>query len=200
MVEPRLNEDGNALRTPSDIQKYNISPSFVSIDHIQYDQLIENKLKAKIESATIKSISEQKLITAQQEALTAIEEGKKQIEEVKARKEAEKLEAVIMAQQKKEVAEQEAFQAKYIADKIAEEGRAQAAANKALVAAGLTPEQRMKMEIEIADKVSGNLAKVKFPEMMIIGGGENGKSLDPFQAVGLESFLKIQKEFVTADK
>ena len=105
-----------------------------------------------------------------------------------------------MAQQQKEVAEQEAFQAKYIADKIAEEGRAQAAANKALVAAGLTPEQRMKMEIEIADKVSGNLAKVKFPEMMIIGGNEGGKTLDPFQAVGLESFLKIQKDFVSAEK
>ena len=200
VVEPRLDKNGESLRTPSDIQKYEITPSFVSIDHIQYDELIENKLKAKIESATIKSISEQKLITAQQEALTAIEEGKKQIEEVKARKEAEKLEAVIIAQQKKEVAEQEAFQAKYIADKIAEEGRAQAAANKALVAAGLTPEQRMKMEIEIADKVSGNLAKVKFPEMMIIGGSEGGKTLDPFQAVGLESFLKIQKDFVSAEK
>ena len=196
VVKPRMDKDGQALRTPSDIQKYQISPSFVSIDNVKYDPLIENKLKAKIESATIKSISEQKLITAQQEALTAIEQGKKAIEEVKAKKEAEKLEAVIMAQQQKEVAEQEALQAKYIADKIAEEGRAQAAANKALVAAGLTPEQKMKMEIEIADKVSANLAKVQFPEMMIIGGSDGGKTLDPFQAVGLESFLKIQKDFV----
>ena len=196
VVEPRVDTDGKVLRTPSDIQKYEITPSFVSIDHIKYDELIEQKLKAKIESATIKSISEQKLITAQQEALTAIEEGKKKIEEVKAMKEAEKLEAVIIAQQQKEVAEQEAMQAKYIADKIAEEGRAQAEANRALVAAGLTPEQKMKMEIEIADKVSGNLAKVKFPQMMIIGGSGNGKTLDPFQAVGLESFLKIQKQMV----
>ena len=196
VVEPRVNDAGEVLRTPSDIQKYEITPSFVSIDHIKYDELIENKLKAKIESATIKSISEQKLITAQQEALTAIEQGKKAIEEVKAKKEAEKLEAVIMAQQQKEVAEQEAMRAKYIADKIAEEGRAQAAANKALVAAGLTPEQKMKMEIEIADKVSANLSKVKFPEMMIIGGSGSGKTLDPFQAVGLESFLKIQQQLV----
>ena len=195
-VEPRVGPEGQVLRTPSDIQKYELSPSFVSIDYIQYDDLIENKLKAKIESATIKSISEQKLITAQQEALTAIEEGKKQIEEVKARKEAEKLEAVIMAQQQKEVAEQEAIQAKYIADKIAEEGRAQAEANRALVAAGLTPEQRMKMEIEIADRVSANLAKLQFPDMMVIGGGSDGQPLDPFQAVGLESFLKIQQGLV----
>jgi len=99
VVEPRLDEKGHVLRTPSDIQKYEITPSFVSIDHIKYDELIENKLKAKIESATIKSISEQKLITAQQEALTAIEQGKKAIEEVKAKKEAEKLEAVIIAKQ-----------------------------------------------------------------------------------------------------
>jgi len=54
----------------------------------------------------------------------------------------------------------------------------------------------MKTEIEIADKVSSNLAKVQFPEMMIIGGSDGGKTLDPFQAVGLESFLKIQREMV----
>ena len=86
VVKPRVDKKGNALRTPSDIQKYQISPSFVSIDNVKYDPLIENKLKAKIESATIKSISEQKLITAQQEALTAIEQGKKQSKKSKRKK------------------------------------------------------------------------------------------------------------------
>ena len=194
-VNPRLDANGNKLRTLSDIQKYNITPSFVSIDHVEYDSLIEAKLAAKIESATRKSISEQLLITAQQEAITAVEEGKKRIEDVRARKEAEKLEAVIAAQQAKEVAREEALQAKFIADRIAEEGRAQAVANRALVDAGLTPEQEMQRDIKIAEVVSQNIAQLNFPKMMILGSGNNGQALNPWDAVGIESFLNIQKRF-----
>ena len=190
-----MDANGNKLRTLSDIQKYNITPSFVSIDHVEYDSLIEAKLAAKIESATRKSISEQLLITAQQEAITAVEEGKKRIEDVRARKEAEKLEAVIAAQQAKEVAREEALQAKFIADRIAEEGRAQAVANRALVDAGLTPEQEMQRDIKIAEVVSQNIAQLNFPKMMILGSGNNGQALNPWDAVGIESFLNIQKRF-----
>ncbi len=190
----RLNPDGSYARSQSDVQKYNIKPSFVSIDYFDYEDIVDEKLKSKIEAATRESISKQMLVTAQQEALTAKMEGEKMIAEKSATEEAAKIEAVIRAQKETAVAAEQAKQAKHIAAKVTAEQKAQAEANRLLVAAGLTPEQRMKMEIEIADKVSSNLAKVKFPEMMIIGG--NGSSqLDPFQAVGLESFLKIQKQF-----
>ena len=42
--------------------------------------------------------------------------------------------------------------------------------------------------------MAAELAKIKFPEMLILGGGDSG-ALNPFDAVGLESFLRIQKQF-----
>lgn len=195
----RIGEDGLAKRIKSDIQQYSINIDFAAIDEVDYEAQVDKKLAQKIEQSTLESVSKQALITAQQEALTEKARGEQMLAKVKAEQEADKLQAVIQAQKAKEVAQQEALQAKYIADKIAEEGRAQAEANKALVSAGLTPEQRMRMDIEIADKVSSNMAKIKFPEIMIFGGGGNNSPTNPFDAVGLEAYRKIVKSMGSSD-
>jgi regulator of protease activity HflC (stomatin/prohibitin superfamily) len=189
----RLGEDGLAKRIKSDIQQYSINVSFAAIDEVDYEEQVDRKLAQKIEQSTLESVSKQSLITAQQEALTEKARGERMLAKVKAEQEAEKLQSVIQAQMEKEVAREEALQAKYIADKIAEEGRAQAEANRALVSAGLTPEQKMKMKIEIADKVSANMSQIKFPKIMIFGGGKNSPT-NPFDAVGLDAYRKIIKE------
>lgn len=189
----RLGKDGEAKRIKSDIQKYRIEVDFAAIDDVDYEEIVDLKLKQKIEQSTLESVSKQSLITAQQEALTEKARGEQMLAKVKAEREADKLQAVISAQKEKEVAREEALKAKFIADKIAEEGRAQAEANRALVSAGLTPEQRMTMDIEIADKVSANLSQIKFPEIMIFGGGSTSPT-NPFDAVGLEAYRKIVKD------
>lgn len=190
----RRGEDGLATRIESDIQQYEIRVNFAAIDEVDYEDQVDKKLAQKIEQSTLESVSKQSLITAQQEALTEKARGEQMLAKVKAEQEADKLQAVIQAQKAKEVAKEEALQAKYIADKIAEEGRAQAEANRALVSAGLTPVQRMTMEIEIADKVSSNMAKIKFPEIMIFGGDGKNSPTNPFDAVGLDAYRKIVKE------
>lgn len=195
----RRGADGNAIRIESDIQQYEINVNFAAIDDVDYEQQVDKKLAQKIEQSTLESVSKQSLITAQQEALTEKARGEQMLAKVKAEQEADKLQAVIQAQKEKEVAKEEALRAKYIADKIAEEGRAQAEANRALVSAGLTPEQRMNMEIEIADKVSGNMAKIKFPEIMIFGGDKNSPT-NPFDAVGLEAYQKIVNQIGRSKK
>lgn len=50
----------------------------------------------------------------------------------------------------------------------------------------------MKTAIGVAEKLSN----VKFPGMMIIGGdsGKGGQALNPFDAVGLESFMRINEK------
>ena len=190
----RRGQDGLATRIESDIQQYEIRVNFAAIDEVDYEDQVDKKLAQKIEQSTLESVSKQALITAQQEALTEKAKGEQMLAKVKAEQEADKLQAVIQAQKAKEVAKEEALQAKYIADKIAEEGRAQAEANRALVSAGLTPVQRMTMEIEIADKVSANMAKIQFPEIMIFGGDGKNSPTNPFDAVGLDAYRKIVKE------
>lgn len=55
----------------------------------------------------------------------------------------------------------------------------------------------MKTAIGVAEKLS----QVKFPGMMVIGGSEGGKggqASNPFDAVGLESFMRINEKFNNA--
>ena len=80
------------------------------------------------------------------------------------------------------------------AKKIRAEGEAKAAANRALVSAGLTPEKRAVIDKETAIGVAKEMAKLRLPSIMMIGGSDNGTQLDPFQAIGLESFMRISKQ------
>ena len=94
-------------------------------------------------------------------------------------------------------AEEKAAAEKQTQDSIAaaEQSRkdAEAAANEALVRAGLTPQERAEWDYKTQVGVAEQLAKIQFPEMMIIGGDNKGGQLDPFNAIGLKSFIEIQK-------
>ena len=80
------------------------------------------------------------------------------------------------------------------AKKVKYEGEAKAAANRALVAAGLTPLERATIEKETAIGIAEALANSKVrwvPEVMFTGaGGGNNTAMD---AVGLNMLLDIAK-------
>ena len=71
--------------------------------------------------------------------------------------------------------------------------------NRKLVQAGLTPQERMEMEIKIADVVSKNLAGpqgIALPKTYI-GGSGNGASGDAFQqlmALMMSSMVEVQNQ------
>lgn len=203
-AEVRVNEDGTPKRIPSDVQTYKVRAVFAAIPLVDYDDIVDQKLQAKIDQSTKESIAKQALITAEQEALTAAAEGRKLIAQTKAKYEAEKSKAVIEAEKAKDVAREEALQAKFVADKVEQEGRAQAAANLALVKAGLTPEQRMKMDIQIADVVSKNIANAPTPQIVIVGavGGSGGATgaEEALKVFGAERALELMKKLDTNKK
>lgn len=188
----RLDAAGVPARNTSDIQQFNIVPAIATVDQIDYEEQVDEKLAQKIEASTRESISKQRLITAQQEALTAIEEGKKMVEETRAKELASKEEAVIRAQKDKEVEREKSEQAKFTAVKIKAEKDAEAAANEALVRAGLTPQERAEWAYKTQVGVAEQLSKIQLPEMMILGSDGKGGQLDPFNAIGLKSFMDIQ--------
>ena len=69
-------------------------------------------------------------------------------------------------------------------------GRAEAEVNKLKVAAGLTPLERATIAKETAIGVAAELSKVQFPSTLILGGG-NGSATNPFDAIGIESYMRI---------
>ena len=203
-VKPRTNEDGTPMRVQSDIQTFGILSTYTSMDNVHYTPEIDEKLKQKIKYAADKANSKQELIAAQQEEQTAIVKGRKLIAETTAREEALEQEAVIQARKAKLVAAENLEQAKYDAAAELALKKAQAEGDRLKVIAGLSPKEQaefdMKTAIGVAEAMAGPQG-LQFPQLLVIGGGEgNGKALNPFDAVGLESFINISRDIKNANK
>ena len=105
--------------------------------------------------------------------------------------------AVTKAQQEFEVARLEAEKAKQVALKVKAEGEAQAAANRALVSAGLTPAERAEWDYKTAVGIAEALAKSNVrwvPEIMLGGASGSNSAMD---AVGLNMMMDIVNKMNT---
>jgi hypothetical protein len=195
-VKPRLNKDSTWVRVKSDIQEFDILSTYTSMDNVHYTPEIDLKLKQKIKYAADKANSKQELIAAQQEEQTAIVKGRKLIAQVTAKEEAAEQTSVIQARKAKLVAAENLEQAKYDAAAQLALKKAQAEGDKLKVAAGLSPLERAKIDQATAIGVADALSRVKFPDNMIIvgGGGTDQGGVNPFEAVGLESFYNLSKK------
>lgn len=98
------------------------------------------------------------------------------------------------------VAELEAKKAKQVALKVQAEGEAKAAANRALVSAGLTPAERAEWDYKTAVGVAQALAESKVSWVPSVMFGGNGSSNSAMDAVGLKMLLDITKSFDKTSK
>lgn len=179
------------VRKKSPFNRYGITVLQFVIKDIDFDKTIDSLIAKKKKAEQQKVVAKANAEKAKQDAITVEEQGKALIAEQKAKKLVEKIAAVTDAQKKFEVAEFQAKEAKEIAKKIVAEGRAEAEANRLKVQAGLTPQEKAEWQYKTSVGVAEQLAKIQFPKMMILGGNQKGSSLNPFDAIGLESFIKI---------
>lgn len=177
----------------SAFKRYGIELVQLVINDVVFDdktnELIAERKKADQQKVVARANAER----AKQDAITAEEVGKANVAEAEAKALVEKKTAVVAAQKEKEVAEQKALQAEQEKKATIARGEADAMAAKLKVAAGLSPLERATIDKETAIGVAGELAKVKLPQLMIIGSDGKGGSANPFDAVGLESFIRISK-------
>jgi hypothetical protein len=132
-----------------------------------------------------------------QKTITIEEQGKARAAEAKWEQEREKAVAVTKAQQEFEVARLEAEKAKQVALRVKAEGEAKAAANRALVSAGLTPAERAEWDYKTAVGIAQALAESKVrwvPEIIVAGNGHSNNAMD---AVGLNMMLDVVKKMNT---
>lgn len=183
------------IQKESTLKYYGIEVVQFVVNDFKYDEKIEDLIARKKDAEQNKVVAMANAEKAKQDAITAEEQGKARVAEAKAKAEVEKITAVVEAQKKAEVAKLEAEQAKYEAQKIAEKGKAEAEVARQKVNAGLTPLEKATIEKETQIGVAAELAKVKFPETMVISGG-NGTSggVNPFDAVGLKALYDLSKQ------
>lgn len=194
---PDENAPGGYKRSEvSPFSYYGLEIGQVAVSKIGYSETVRKQIAQQQEANMMVQTSKAKTLAAQQEAIRAEEAGKAAAMEAKWQQEKIKAVEVTKAEQAYEVARLQALEAKEIAKKIEQEGLAKAAANRALVNAGLTPLERATIEKETAIGVAQALAgsEVRWvPEVMVIGGnGNNGAN--PMDAVGLNMLLDIAKK------
>lgn len=200
-VNLKFADDGlPEVRKTSPFIRYNIEVTQFVIKDIDFDDTIDSLIAKKKEAEQQRVVAKANAERAKQDAITAEQQGLAKVAEAKALEEVEKIKEVTQAQKRLEVAQYDRQKAEEEAASKLVLARAEAEKNRLLVSAGLSPEKRAELDKEIAIGVAAELAKVKFPEMMILGGSNDGGALNPFDAVGLESFLKIQKEFSSSNE
>lgn len=196
VIEVVEDEHGNPIvQKESLLKRYEIEILQFVVNDFEYDSKINELIAKKKEAEQIKVVAAANAEKAKQDALTAEAEGSAAIAKAKAEAEVLKMTEVVEAQKRAEVAKLEAERAKYEAMKIKEQGEAEAYANKLKVQAGLTPLEEAMIEKETQIGVAAELAKVQFPQTMVISGGSgtNG-GVNPFDAVGLKALYDLSKQ------
>lgn len=175
----------------SPFSQYGIMCNLVSITDIKYDKVTQDQIDAQKAANLAVVTAKTKSLEAIQKTILVTEQGKQAAETAKWEQEKEKARAVTKAQQEYEVAALEAKKALAVAEKVKAEGEAKAAANRALVSAGLTPLEKATIEKETAIGIAEALANSNVrwvPEIIMMGGNGSGSAMD---AVGLNMMLDV---------
>lgn len=184
--EPIINEE-------SAFASYGLDLIQLVINDIDFDQKTDALIAKRKEAEQERVVAIANAERAKQDAITAFEQGRANVAIAEAKALVEAKKAVVEAEKNTKVAEQKALQAIQEKRAIIAKGEADAAAAKLKVAAGLSPLERATIDKETAIGVAAELAKVKLPGLMVIGGDGQGGKINPFDAVGLESLMRISK-------
>lgn len=202
----KLDANGNRILTKkSALSQYGIVVKQLEIQSVKLDSMAQRQLDIVKEREMQRVANATAAETAKQKAITAKAEGDARIAEAKATQEVQKMTEVTMAEKEKavailnaerekEVARLEALKAIEVAKKIKAEKEAEAQANRALVAAGLTPQERAEWEYKTKVGVAEALAKSSHPlvpEIMMTGDGKNGGAGTAMDAVGLNMLMNL---------
>ena len=190
LIHDSIAPGGYMRQENSPFAQYGITCGLVSITDIKYDNATQSQIDAQ-KAANLAIITAKTQATkAAQDAITIEEQGKAAAATAKWEQEKEKAVAVTKAEQEREVARLAAEKAKFEKERIVAEGEAKAAANRALVAAGLTPLEKATIEKETAIGIAHELAnsQVQWVPSIIMSNGNNGTAMD---AVGLNMLLDV---------
>jgi hypothetical protein len=188
---PDENAPGGYKRSEvSPFSYYGLEIGQVAVSKIGYSETVRKQIAQQQEANMMVQTSKAKTLAAQQEAIRAEEAGKAAATEAKWQQEKIKAVEVTKAEQAYEVARLQALEAKEIAKKIEQEGVAKAAANRALVNAGLTPLEKATIEKETKIGVAQALAKIQLPTY-VVAGGSGGNGNTAMDAMGLKMMTDL---------
>lgn len=189
LIEDENSAGGYKRSEVSPFSYYGIEIGQVAVSKIAYSERVTAQIAQQQEANMLIQTSKAKSAAAQQEAIRAEEEGKATAAKAKWEQEKEKAVAVTKAEQERETARLAAEKAEFDKKRIIAEGEAEAAANRAKVAAGLTPQERAEWEYKTRVGVAEALSKTQWPKI-VMNGNQNGGNT-AMEAIALKQMSEL---------
>lgn len=195
LVEDENAPGGYARSETSPFRYYGLEIGQVAVSRIAYSEQVTAQISRQQEANMAVQTARAQALQAQQDAITVEEKGRAAATAAKWEQEKEKAVQVTKAEQEREVSRLAAEKAEFDKMKIIAEGEAEAAANRAKVAAGLTPQERAEWDYKTRVGVAEALSKIQLPR--IISSGTSGTSA--MDAMGLKMMMDVANQVSKGD-
>jgi len=209
----RINNTGEKVRKASDLKQFGISIASATIENVDYESQVDEKLKKKIEASTRESVSKQNLVTAQQEAMTAEAEGRRKLVEIEYEEMQRQTQAVVQAETQVKLAEKDMAKqkiameaAKLEAQKIKALADAEAYAKQKIMAADGALEKKLATYKDVQNmwanafmNYKGDLVP-KFQTAPANGKGGGNAGLDFMQIMGAKAAMDLNLDMGVKNK
>lgn len=186
----KVEKGGIPVRIPHEITENNILVSQVIVQDVDPEPKFKERLEKQRDESAKRQLAQQETETAKAEQLKILAQGENLKAQERVDKEKEQISQVIdfetqkaIEQQKLETAKIALETAQIEAKRIKELADAKAYENAKLVQAGLTPQERAKIDKEKAIGVAEQLKELKMPTYMIVGGNSGGKDLNILESL-----------------
>lgn len=181
----RIKKDsqGNVIRDDKSntLKQYGIKIYQAQVTAIDWENSFDDRLQLQKEQVAQTQLEKQEAEKEYYRAKKEIAKGESEKAAERATLEKQQIKETVQAETRAKVAEQDLIAerkkfevAQYQAKSMKILAEAESYKNAKLVQAGLTPQEKMEMDIKIADLVSKNLAAMNVPSNVIIGGDSKG--------------------------
>lgn len=177
--------NGIPKRIPHELSENNIIVSQVIVDKIDLEPTFKLRLEKQRDESAKRQLQQQMIETAKAEQQRVVAQGERDKAKERVAQETAQVKALIEIETrlKKEETNRQLAVIQLQTEKINKQKKIVKADAEAYeitkkVKAGITPEQELKMRLDADVRIAAEIAKIKFPATMIVGGNEGGSPIE----------------------
>lgn len=197
----KILEHGIPKRIPHELSENNIIVSQVIVDKIDLEATFKQRLEAQRDESAKRQLEQQMIETAKAEQQRVVAQGERDKAAERVAQEKEQVKALIAIETKlkqeetnKKLAAIALETERLNSQKVKVKAEAEAYEIAKKVNAGITPEIKLQMELDRDVKVAAEIAKIKFPETMIIADEKGGTPIESLIGAAMAKQLQTTKK------
>lgn len=196
----KILKNGLPKRIPHELSENNIIVSQVIVDKIDLEATFKQRLEKQRDESAKRQLEQQMIETAKAEQQRIVAQGERDKAQERVNQEKEQVKTLIAIETKlkqeetnKKLATIQLETERLLSATVKVKADADAYEISKKVKAGITPEVKLQMELERDVKVAAEIAKLNFPQTMIIGGNGGGTPIESLIGAAMAKQLQSTK-------